>query len=223
MVVKDDFVCYVMNQRLVQMDSGRLVLPVSGRDPRVSSASHQEGVTPKNGFCFLSDDAGATWRRSRGQVLDTTPRGVQEPCVAQVGRNMLLMLYRSGHGFHMACFSKDGGETWSPPEPTTLQAACSPLTLTTLPDKRLLVVYNHAPSKSSAYFPRRPLCYAISADGGKSWSAPTQIDDEPGRQLIYPSVTPLRDGILIVYLVDKEGWGGDIRIAQLRGCVVAYD
>ena len=85
------------------------------------------------------------------------------------------------------------------------------------------MVYNHAQSGNTDYFPRRPLCCAVSDDGGKSWSAPTQIDDEPGRQLIYPSVTPVGDGILVVYLVGKEVWGGHIRVAELRGCLVAYD
>ena len=195
-----DGIYYVMNQRLVRLQSGRLVLPVSARDPRTALDDYGEGLSPTISTCFLSDDEGESWRLGREHVRQDTARGAQEPCVAEVSLGNLLMLFRSGRGYHQACWSKDGGETWTEPQDTMLRAACSPLTLTTLPDGRLIVVYNHCePQFLESYYPRNPLVYALSDDGGESWSEPVLIDDQPGQQLIYPSVTPLASGILIVY------------------------
>jgi sialidase-1 len=192
--------CYVMNQRLIQLSSGRLVLPVSFRDPDISHEAYLEGGSPSIGRCYISDDNGHNFRLAAGIVRQKTQRGVQEPCVAEIGENNLIMLFRSGRGCHQICFSEDGGETWSEPNSTTLTAACSPLTLTTMPDTRLLVVYNHAtPLFEECYYPRNPLVYAISEDKGTSWSEPVIIDDTPGLQFIYPCVKYTREGMLVVY------------------------
>ena len=204
LLVQQDDIYYVMNQRLIQLQEGqhrgRLVLPVSTRDPNVPLDEYGEGVHPCLSCCFLSDDEGKTWRLSSGVVREPTQRGAQEPCVAEVGPGQLVLLYRSGRGCHQASFSGDGGETWSEPEDTSLTAACSPLTLSTLPDGQLIVAYNHAePAFLESYYPRNPLCYAVSDDGGRSWSEPVLIDNQPGQQLIYPSVTGTAEGLLFIY------------------------
>lgn len=195
----EDYV-YVMNQRLVQMRSGRLLLPASvRRASRSREADYREGTHPTAGFCYISDDEGASWRRSKSVVLQDTDRGVQEPAVAERALGRLLMLFRSGRGSHQACYSEDGGDTWSFPQDTSLEAACSPLCLRRLPDDRLLIVYNHAtPFSSESYFPRNPLVYALSKDGFH-WSQPYLMDNQPGQQLIYPSATPISEGVLVVY------------------------
>ena len=200
---------YLMNQRVIQLASGRLVLPTSARDPRIPIEKFGEGVHPTVGLCYLSDDDGYTWRRSHGQVQQMTDRGVQEPVVGEYAPDRLVMIYRSGLGSHQASFSDDGGENWSAPEDTTLTAACSPLTMTKLSDGRLFLVYNHAtPLFKESYYPRNPLVYATSQDG-RTWSAPLVIDDQPGQQLIYPSITPTPEGLLVVYCAHYDvGDGG---------------
>lgn len=191
---------YVMNQRLIQMSSGRLVLPISYRDPKVAHADYAEGAMPTVGRCYISDDEGVNWRLSEGTVVHNTQRGVQEPCIAETGESKLVMIFRSGTGSHQICRSCDGGETWSKPESTSLKAACSPLTLTKLPDRRLILVYNPGePLFTESYYPRNPLAYALSNDEGRTWSEPVIIDAQPGQQLIYPSITLTPDGLLIIY------------------------
>ncbi len=240
-----DEVYYVMNDRLVQLRSGRLVVPVAwalfGPDGRYieGDACH--------GRCFLSDDGGTTWRLGRGEaVLPGDPRGIAEPCVAEVADDRLLMLSRTGAGCLCANWSEDGGETWSATERTALTAACAPLTLYTLPDgpstgsgqSRLIVFYNHAePLYPGAFFPRNPLVYAVSADGGRSWSAPVIVDDEgvaliAGQHLqhIYPAACFTGEGILLVYsthYADPDGrFGGGgpdaWRIGGGKRCILAY-
>jgi hypothetical protein len=68
----------------------------------------------------------------------------------------------------------------------------------------LIVFYNHAtPIKDGAFFPRTPLCYAVSDDAGKTWSPPAIVDDDgvanTDRQNIYPSVCFTKEGMLVLW------------------------
>ena len=199
LVGEPEGVWYVMNERLIQLNSGRLLVPVAHM-PKGSGLYEGD----KNiGLCFFSDDGGETWQRSRKPAKLDDARGMAEPCVAEVG-DRVLMLARTGSGFLYSSWSGDGGETWSKPEATTLESACSSLTLKTLPDGRLIVFYNHAkPIKAGAFFPRTPLCYAVSDDGGKSWSPPVIVDDEgvanKDRQNIYPSACFTQEGMVVMW------------------------
>jgi hypothetical protein len=202
LLVSHDSVHYVMNDRMIQLQNGRLIVPTC----------HPGGVYGYEGDavvarCFISDDNGDNWRLSSADgitSLSGDARGMAEPCVAEVGHNRLLMLTRTGSGCKYRAWSENGGETWSKPEPTTLTAACSSLTLKKLPDNRLIVFYNHTePLGPGAFFPRTPLCYAVSSDGGKSWDEPVLVDDAGAllkdRQNIYPSICFTDEGMLVVY------------------------
>jgi hypothetical protein len=193
-------VWYVMNDRMIQMASGRLVVPVSHMPQGTGTYEGDRNL----GLCFLSDDAGVTWQRSRKPADLADARGMAEPCVAELADGRLLMLARTGSGCNYASFSSDGGDTWSQPEPTTQIAACSSLTLKTLPDGRLIVFYNHTkPLGVGAFFPRTPLCYSVSADGGRTWGEPVIVDDAGAekldRQNIYPSICFTGEGMVVVY------------------------
>ena len=193
-------VWYVMNDRLIQMTNGRLVVPVSHMEQKTNS---YEG-SRNQGLCFFSDNGGISWEKSIVAADLDDERGMAEPCVAEVGDNKLIMLARTGSGYLYRSWSEDGGSSWSKPEPTSLTSACSPLTLKTLPDKRLIVFYNHAkPVEKGAFFPRTPLVYAVSPDKGKTWSDPVCIDDDGmlnhDRQNIYPSVCFTGEGMLVIW------------------------
>jgi hypothetical protein len=193
-------VWYVMNERLIQMKNGRLVVPVSHMPKGSGTYEGDRNL----GLCFFSDDGGIAWKRSKQPADVADSRGMAEPCVAEVADGKLLMLARTGSGCNYASFSSDGGDTWSKSEPTTQTAACSSLTLKKLPDNRLIVFYNHAqPLGPGAFFPRTPLCYAVSADGGRTWAEPVLVDDAGAllkdRQNIYPSICFTAEGMLVVY------------------------
>ena len=191
---------YVMNDRLIQLRSGRLLVPVA----HMPQAPGLHEGDKNQSLCFFSDDGGETWRRSREPASLDDARGMQEPCVAEVEGGRVLMLSRTGSGFLFASRSDNGGDTWSKPEPTTLVSACSSLTLKTLPDGRLIVFYNHAtPIKAGAFFPRTPLCYAVSGDSGKTWGPPVIVDDEgvanKDRQNIYPAACFTKEGMVVMW------------------------
>ena len=221
LVGEPEGVWYVMNDRLIQLRSGRLVVPVAHMP---KGAGTYEG--DKNlGLCFFSDDGGSTWHRSRVPAKLDDTRGMAEPCVAEVAAGHLLMLARTGSGYLYASRSDDAGDTWSNPEPTTLVSACAPLTLKTLPDGRLIVFYDHAaPLNAGAFFPRTPLCYAASSDKGMHWGPPVLVDDEGAehqdRQNIYPSIAFTKEGMVVMWSThraDPKGSFSGAYDAQIGG------
>lgn len=201
-------VWYVMNDRLIQMRDGRLVVPVSHMPEGLGTYEGDRNL----GLCFFSDDRGESWQRSAKPADLADARGMAEPCVAETELGHLLMLARTGSGSNYASWSDDGGDTWSAPEPTGQTAACSSLTLKTLPDAsstnsgrgRLIVFYNYAtPLGPGAFFPRTPLCYSVSPDGGRTWGEPVLVDESGvwlrDRQNIYPSICFTDEGMAVVY------------------------
>jgi hypothetical protein len=197
MLIEEDAAYYVMNDRLIQLKSGRLLVPVSRK------AGKNEGDKDES-LAMLSDDGGASWRLSRGRARLEKPRGMQEPCAVELADGRVRLLARTGAGSIHTSISADGGETWSEPEPTTLESPCSSLTLRRAPDGRLVCLYNHAtPLKEGAFFPRTPLVYALSSDDGATWSAPVVIDasgvEHLDRQNIYPSPCFTPEGMVVVW------------------------
>ena len=234
-LMEEDRVCYVMNDRMIQLRGGRLLVPVSLADSELGG-TYREGARSV-GRCFLSDDSGESWRLSRGSVeLPKDERGVAEPCVAETQAGQLLMLCRTGAGSLHASWSADDGETWTDPTSTSLTSACAPFTLRSLAEGRLIVVYNHArPLYPGAFFPRNPLVFSTSEDHGKTWEEPIQIDDEgsepiPGSHLqhIYPGLCQTSEGIVVVYsthIADPEGRFGSAgeegwRIGGGKRCIL---
>lgn len=224
-------VWYVMNDRLLQLSNGRILVPVAHMPKDLGTYEGDHNL----GLCFFSDDGGKTWKRSAKPADLNDGRGMAEPSIACVGDSSLIMLARTGSGFLYCSHSNDGGNSWSTPEPTSLIAACSPLSLKTLPDGRLIVFYDHArPLKKGAFFPRTPLVYAVSSDKGKSWGEPVLVDDDGlannDRQNIYPSVCFVKEGMLVMWATlgadpggsfsngGKDGW----KIGGGKRAIVAY-
>lgn len=102
--------------------------------------------------------------------------------------------------------SEDGGRTWSPLHPLGVWGL--PSHLLRLRDGRLLMSYGH----------RRPPFgnqARVSADGGRTWSAPLLVStDGAGGDLGYPSTVELADGTL--YTAWYELLAGSTK-AVLRG------
>jgi photosystem II stability/assembly factor-like uncharacterized protein len=225
MLIEEDDAYYVMNDRLIQLKSGRLLVPVSRK------AGKHEGDKDES-LAMLSDDGGASWRLSRGRARLDKPRGMQEPCTVELADGRVRLLARTGAGSIHTSISADGGETWSAPEPTTLESPCSALTLRRAPDGRLVCLYNHVkPLHEGAFFPRTPLVYALSSDDGATWSAPVVIDasgvEHRDRQNIYPSPCFTPEGMVVVWSTHgadpKGSFGGqyDEKIGGAKRAIIA--
>ena len=215
--ITDEVGYYVLNNdRVIQLKSGRLVLPVAWhRGP--GQAWDSTGVI----MCYLSDDKGKTWRRSKDTFKGYAPDGrritVQEPGVIELKGSRLMMYMRTGAGSQYVCHSADGGETWSKPGPSSLASPLSPASIERIPwTGDLLCVWNdHSGEHPFPAGRRTPLCMAVSKDEGKTWSKSRLIEDDPDGWYCYTAITFVKDRVLLAYCAGDKTIGGLNRLKVL--------
>jgi len=196
------------NDRVVQLRSGRLVAPVSRHtEPGGKFSGH--GVVS----CFLSDDAGSTWRQSRSQLTGKTERArvvLQEPGVVELKDGRLMMWMRTTAGSQYICHSGDGGETWSAPQPSDILSPCSPASIERIPKTGdLLMVWNdHRNIDAARRGKRTPLCAAISRDEGRTWEKTKTLEDDPGGWYCYTAIEFVGDAVLLAHCAGQQATGG---------------
>ncbi len=198
--ITDEVGYYVLNNdRAVQLKNGRLVLPVAA-----------DSVI----MCYLSDDKGATWRRSRETFKGYGPDGeqiiMQEPGVVELTDGRLMMFIRTNAGSQYVSHSADGGETWTKAEPSALASPLSPASIERIPQTgELLCVWNdHSGSHPFPARRRTPLCWAISKDEGQTWSPSRIIERDPDGWYCYTSITFVDDRVLLSYCAGDRIVGG---------------
>ena len=143
----------------------------------------------------LSKDDGRTW-----ELIGTIPErpgdvpgSYHEPHAVQLADGRVIVHIRNHNeqdrGHILQSESTDGGKTFSVPRDSGLVGL--PAHLLVLRDGRLLTTYGyrHLPYGNRA---------AISADGGRTWSAPIILDEKPAaRDIGYPSSVELADGSIL--------------------------
>ncbi|NLH42786.1 MAG: hypothetical protein GX448_13190 [Planctomycetes bacterium] len=208
--ITDEVGYYVLNNdRAVQLGSGRLVLPV---------AWHQGPGKPRDwaaiDMCYLSDDNGRTWRRSRDTFKGFAPDGkrvtLQEPGVVELKDGRLMMFIRTDAGSQYLCYSSDGGETWTKPEPSELASPLSPASIERIPwTGELLCIWNdHSGLHPYPKSKRTPLCLAISKDEGRTWSPSRIIENNPDGWYCYTAIAFVDNRILLAYCAGDNQVGG---------------
>lgn len=191
---------YVMNNdRAVQLASGRLIAPVALHNRPDWEKPDWNGSIA----CYLSDDSGKSWRRSNTmqQAHDSEKKRVtaQEPGVVELNDDRLLMWIRTGAGEQYRCFSKDGGDTWSPFEPMGLASPRSPASIERIPSTGdLLVAWNnHARLPVDQRKARTPFTLAISRDEGATWENIHDLDADPNGWFCYTAIEFAGDHALL--------------------------
>lgn len=202
MCVTDEVGYYVLNNdRAIQLASGRLVLPLCLHTVDGSDKMDWQGRV----LCYLSDDGGSTWRRSRSvhRGYDAQGRRVttQEPGVVELKDGRVMMVIRASGGCQYLSWSPDGGETWSAPVASDIKSPVSPATIKRLPSTGdLLLVWNDhdgIPANLSAR--RVPLSTAISKDDGKTWQNVKVLEGNPQGHYCYIAIHPVDDAVLLGY------------------------
>ncbi len=207
----------VNNDRVVQLRSGRLIVPTSlhrnalppGADPaNVYAGFDGRGLA----IWFLSDDGGATWRESRDwwALPVRSGSGLQETGVVELRDGRLYAHCRTDVGRHYEMFSEDRGDSWTAPQPSVFQAPCSPLCIKRIPATGdLLAVWNdHSgrlapvqtdPAITAQSWGRTPLVSAISRDDGRTWEHHRLLEDDPARGFCYTAMHFVDDAVLFAY------------------------
>ncbi len=217
--ITDEVGYYVLNNdRAVQLRSGRLVLPVAWHQ-----GPGRQRDTAGVIMCYLSDNNGRTWRRSKDTFQGFAPDGkritVQEPGVIELKDGRLMMYLRTNAGSQYVCYSSDGGETWSKAGPSTLASPLSPATIKRVPcTGDLVCVWNdHSGAHPYPAGRRTPLCLALSKDEGKTWSRSEVLEGNPDGWYCYTALTFLEDRMLLAYCAGDKIVGG---LNRLKVCSV---
>ncbi|MFA6245116.1 MAG: exo-alpha-sialidase [Candidatus Hydrogenedentales bacterium] len=142
----------------IQMQSGRLVLPVWLND--------KIGATYRSA-CVVSDDHGATWRAG-GLVPDSVPN-CNECTVAETEPGVLCMNLRSKNEAkrRAVAWSRDGGMTWTDPvyDHALIDPVCQGSMLQVTYEGKPCLLFANASSTK-----RERLTVRASIDGGKTWT-----------------------------------------------------
>ncbi len=202
MCITDEVGYYVLNNdRAIQLTSGRLVLPVCLHWPQGAPKADWLGTL----MCYLSDDNGKTWRRSKTAQKTFDPAGkrvtTQEPGVVELKDGRVMMFIRASGGCQYLSYSSDGGDTWSAPEPSEIKSPVSPASIKRLPSTGdLLLVWNdHDNIPESLKKQRVPLSTAISKDDGKTWQNVKVLEGNPQGHYCYIAIHPVDDAVLLGY------------------------
>lgn len=200
---------FVLNNcRVIQLKSGRILVPVSCHSLN-NSPLKEDGLV----FCFYSDDNGLTWHKSN---TVSKKEGVitQEPGVVELKDGRVLMYMRTTSGYQYFSYSSNGGEKWSLAQPSTLLSPKSPALIVRNPfTKNLIAVWNNS------FSGRTPLCIAQSYDEGLNWVQKASIENNPDLWFCYPAIEfPNADTILLSYSVGSEKqWGfGTLKFSRIR-------
>lgn len=210
-IVPDAAVDYYVlnNDRVIQLSTGRLILPLA----RHANPSPTKFVSNAVMTCYLSDDAGKTWRVGKGTVADPKIT-LQEPGVVELKDRRVMMFIRTSGGAQFISHSSDGGDAWSPAKPSPdLLGPISPASIKRIPDTGdLLVLWNNHQGmdrKHPLYTKRTPFTAAISRDDGATWQHVKNVDDNPNGWYCYTAILFADGHVLLANCAgDKTKTGG---------------
>lgn len=209
------------NDRVIQLSTGRLVVPVAfhrsrDTDPNSYKSFDARGIV----LWYLSDDEGQTWTEAATWWAAPVrcSSGLQEPGVVELADGKLFSWARTTLGAQYGCTSADGGKSWSAPAPTSLKSPCSPASIKRLPGSaNLLAIYNdHSGDFPFVQNRRTPLVAGISSDNGKTWTNRKVLESDPDGWYCYTAIHFVDNAVLLGYCAGDKKVGGLNRLRIRR-------
>ena len=229
----------VNNDRLVRLESGRLVFPAARHGEAL------EHLAPGEIYICYSDDDGATWQTSNRPVRSPydDPKQLQEPGVFELPDGRLWLYTRTAYGHQYQAFSCDGGASFGAVTPAfRFTSPDAPMHVKRVGDITLAIFnpigYHPLRTKTEVWgSPKRtPYVCAVSRDGGRSFveGAVTAADggfrdfaascyyleDDREESYCYPAVLPVAGGFLVAYY---HSGGTDVSLNCNRITKVLYE
>ena len=190
------------------LDAGRVFVHSSGRIilPTYWSPEIWTDKERYEAFCYYSDDQGLTWQTSRNRMA-IADRGAMEPGMVERKDGSLFVILRTTVGYLYDAESRDRGETWSTPKPTTLTSPQAEPCLRRIPTTGDLVLFwcntlpysKTVPGSTATGRPRNPLSCAISRDEGRTWENIKNIENREGYDSAYANVYFQGQEALVTY------------------------
>jgi hypothetical protein len=195
---------YVLNNdRVIQLENGRLILPVALHNYPGSKWSNTAKI-----MCWYSDDIGDTWHKSTSAA---NPENIilQEPGLVALKNGTLLMFIRTDMDVQYLSYSKDQGKSWSDVEASNITSPLSPATIERIPATGdLLMIWNNNKQSGNIGGLRTPYNCAISKDDGKTWQKTKTIESDPRGWYCYTAIEFVDDHVLLGHCA------GDTRIGN---------
>ena len=210
----------VNNDRLVQLSSGRVLIPFSWHGDEL-------GRAPSVCGCAFSDDLGKTWQLGRDRIgilpknvkepkvmeenyafnlahIRERNVAVQEPGVVELLDGRVMMWCRTPGGYAYRALSEDGGDTWGPFEAMEdFAMPCGPQSIKRLPgSERLVMLFNdrqEVPIGHSQFGWRRPLTVGVSDDDGATWRRLGLLEPESVPSNCYYSLCFHGENVVFTY------------------------
>ncbi|MDD2459545.1 MAG: sialidase family protein [Kiritimatiellae bacterium] len=199
----------VLNKPTI-LANGEWLLPVefpafAGNGPMRFANTELEPLRGAN--VLVSADQGQTWTR-RGCVRFPKPNW-DEHMFVELKDGRIWMLARTS-GDVMQSFSRDGGRTWSAPEPAPFKHPVARFHIRRLASGRILLI-KHGRTIDT-HEGRSLLTAWLSEDEGQTWSGGLMLDERKG--ISYPDGFQAPDGTLYVSYDRNRSKDGEILFAR---------
>ncbi len=193
------------NDRVIQLEDGRLLMPVALHvTPQDSKRFNERGII----FCYYSDDSGLTWKSGRA-IGNKESLLTQEPGVVELKDGRIMMYVRSDVGRQLVSYSRNRGESWTSLEVGGIISPLSPVSMERIPNTGdlLLVWNNNDGSDDRIRGKRTPFNTAISRDEGKTWQNIKTIADDRDTRYCYTAIHFVDDALLLAHVAGRYSDG----------------
>ena len=119
-------VYYVHNGRILQLSSGRILIPANWVPPE---AYGKDIETSDRSGAFYSDDNGATWKESNWISASTPGDHLAESIAVELPDGRVKCFMRSTSGYMRQAISNDGGATGGAGYATSVRMPCPTFTV----------------------------------------------------------------------------------------------
>lgn len=207
----------VNNDRVVQLKSGRLIIPAAYHRPKLDGGAEDWAGWDYRAITlfYYSDDNGQTWSESTDwcALPVRSLSGMQEPGLVELEDEILYAWARTDTGRQWHTVSIDDGDNWAPPQPSYFLSPNSSMSIKRIPATGdLLAVWNDHSSRWKLPAPvlddeadtdtswgRTPLAMAISSNDGKTWKLQKLLEDDPRCGFCYTAIHFTEDAALLAY------------------------
>ena len=196
------------NDRFIRLSNGKIATVAAKYDCSNSIDENQSCFESNRcaiPVCFTSDDDGETFTATKARIMIpgrlAQTYGMEEPGIIELPGNVIWLWARTTLCYQYQCFSFDGMNTFTPPEPSEFTSPRSPLELYRASDGIIWAAYNPVPHHNGCrHIPstgRTPLVIRSSADNGNSWGALYTLEDDPDANYCYPAMIETYDNSLL--------------------------
>lgn len=187
----------VNNDRVIRLKDGRIFF----------AAAKEHGVTHKHEvFVFVSEDDGRTFKNIGQKIVtpfESDGIGLQEPEPFEFEDGTIAIWFRTNMGFQYRSISKDGGYTFTSPEPDfRFTSPLSPMEIRNV-GPYTVAVFNPIPPHAANRLPfgmdRTPYMLSVSEDGGITFPRSYLLEDDLKNTYCYPAIIEVEGGFLVAY------------------------